>query len=74
MSVAITCSRNDACSSGAREEWGRGTFEGRQLDDDAVEKAREILVRSWDCSSSSSYETWCSSLELVCAATAVQPA
>ncbi len=55
------------------------------MDDDAVDRAREIIVRGWDnnndigsssssSSSASSYEAWASALEVVCAASAVQPA
>ncbi len=53
------------------------------MDDDAVDRAREIIVRGWDnnndissssSSSESSYEAWASALEVVCAASAVQPA
>jgi hypothetical protein len=51
-------------------------FEGRQLDDDAVGRARQVLVgeRQDSGGGSGSYEAWSAALEVVCAASTVQPA
>lgn len=61
----------DGDAAGARDEWCSAVFCRQQLDDDAVECARQVLVGE---GGKHKHEAWSCALEVVCAASGLQPA
>jgi hypothetical protein len=61
----------DGDAAGARDEWCSAVFRPQQLDDDAVECARQVVVGE---GGTLKHEAWSCALEVVCAASGLQPA